>query len=87
MLSGCENQNIINTRAIKKMLDAQMIEQLVQRQDVEDRKRLLVLATKKDKDLLSTDMGVTAREVFGPNVKPSNLKHDRSSRSQGKGAK
>ena len=44
MLSGCENQNNINTRAIKMMLDAQMIEQIVQRQDIEDRKRILVLA-------------------------------------------
>lgn len=55
-----------------------MIEQLVQRQDIEDRKRLLVLAAKKDKELLSTDLGVHAREVFGPQVDTRNLKHDRA---------
>ena len=69
-----------------------MIEQLVQRQDIEDRKRLLVLATKKDKDLLSTDLGVTGNQVFGPNVKPENLKFDRNkkaakSKSPSKGAR
>ena len=82
MLHGCENQNEVNTRAIKYMLDAQMIEQLVQRQDVEDRKQLLVLAMKKDKDLLSTDLGVVARDVFGPNPDTRNLKFDRVNKSQ-----
>ena len=82
MLHGCENQNEVNTRAIKYMLDAQMIEQLVQRQDVEDRKQLLVLAMKKDKELLSTDLGVTGRDVFGPNTDTRNLKFDRVNKSQ-----
>ena len=31
MIGGCENQNEVNTRAIKMILDAQMIEQLIQR--------------------------------------------------------
>jgi len=53
---------------------------------------LLVLATKKDKDLLSTDLGVTGNQVFGPNVKPENLKFDRNkkaakSKSPSKGAR
>ena len=43
-----------------------MIEQIVQRQEIEDRKRLLVLAQKKDQEMLSTDLGVHAREITGP---------------------
>ena len=46
MIGGCENQNEVNTRAIKMILDAQMIEQLMQRQEVADRKQLLVMASK-----------------------------------------
>jgi len=44
MIGGCENQNEINTRAIKMILDAQMIEQLLQRQEIEDRKQLMVMS-------------------------------------------
>lgn len=36
------NQNEWNSKAIKQMLDVQMIEHLVQRQDVEDRKKLMM---------------------------------------------
>ena len=78
MIGGCENQNEINTRAVKMILDAQMIEQLVQRQDIEDRKHLLLMAQKNHKDLMSTDLGVHAREIFGPITDPSKLKFDRN---------
>ena len=60
MISGCETQNAVNTAAIKMILDAQMIEHLLSRQDVEDRKQLLLLGQKKDKDLMCTDHGVHA---------------------------
>ena len=73
MVNGVENQNIVNTRAIKMMLYAQMIEQLVQRQETEDRKQLLVMASKTNKELMSTDGGVPAREINGPNINLKNL--------------
>ena len=47
LLNSVAHQNDYNTLAIKKMLDAQMIDQLIQRQDVEDRKRLLMLGVDK----------------------------------------
>ena len=47
LLDNVAHQNDYNTLAIKKMLDAQMIDQLIQRQDVEDRKRLLMLGVDK----------------------------------------
>ena len=44
-IDNCLEQNEINTNAIKMILDAQMIDHLMQRQDVEDRKNLLMIAT------------------------------------------
>ena len=38
-------QSDYNTMAIKMMLDAQMIDQLMQRQEVEDKNRILMLGT------------------------------------------
>ena len=78
MISGCELQNQVNTQMIKMMLDAQMIEHLIQRQEVEDKKRLLVMAFKKDKELMSTDLGVHAKEIHGPRINVSKLKFDRN---------
>ena len=37
---------------------------------------------KKDKELMSTDLGVVARDVFGPNTDTRNLKFDRVGKSQ-----
>ena len=84
MVNGVENQNIVNTRAIKMMLYAQMIEQLVQRQETEDRKQLLVMASKTNKELMSTDGGVHAREINGPNINLKKLKYDRPNPKQSK---
>ena len=39
------------------ILDAQMIEQLIERQEVEDRKKLYVMAGKNFKEFTSTDGG------------------------------
>lgn len=39
---------------------------------------MLVLAVKKDQELLSTDLGVHAKEIHGPKVNTKNLKTDRA---------
>ena len=48
MLDYCMSQNQHNASAIKMMLDTQMIDHLIQRQDVEDRKQVLLMATGGD---------------------------------------
>ena len=53
-----------------------MIEQLVQRQDVADRQQLLCLAVKKDRELLSTDLGAHATQISGPKIDNLALKHE-----------
>ena len=55
-------QNEWNSKAIKSLLDAQMIEHLIQRQDVEDRKNLMMLGVDQQKSLSPRD---TARRKNG----------------------
>ena len=49
-IEDCVEQNEVNTNAIKMILDAQMIEHLMQRQDVEDRKNIVLTALEKEGD-------------------------------------
>lgn len=62
LLDTCVQQSEHNTCAIKMVLDAQMIDHLIQRQDVEDRKRLLMLGP-SDKLPVSGRAGKASRRA------------------------
>ena len=48
-------ENAVNTNALKLLLDAVMIDQLIARQDIEDRKQIAVMGTKPTNELLQTN--------------------------------
>ena len=48
LLTQCLNQNDTNTKVCKMLLDAMMISQLCERQDVEDRKKIGVFGMRQD---------------------------------------
>ena len=65
IVGACVSQNEHNTRALKMMLDAQMIDHIIQRQDVKDREKLLLLGVNPAERPGTTGSGIfRARSHF-----------------------
>ena len=53
IINNCLTQNNFNTQSIKLLLDSQMIAQLIEKQDNEDKKQIGIFGTKTNRQILN----------------------------------